>query len=190
MPLVLALEPDPRQAEALTPIVDQVGAELVVAASTDVAMRALGGRVPNLVLLSALLPPADESAINDYLRARADAACIETLTIPLLASADDGRTAKRGFWAGLRKSRTSDPTLGCQPEVFAEQIRAYLERACEMRAALANRIPADAHTDARPSTEETTLAPGLAGGSAAYAPTSDEQHALSPAGWQQARVAE
>ena len=108
MPLVLALEPDPRQAEALTPIVEhQVGAELVIAASTDAAVRALGGRLPDLVLISAFLPPADEAAINDLLRARAETARVETLTIPLLASADDGRGAKRGFWAGLRRSRSS-----------------------------------------------------------------------------------
>ena len=87
MPLVLALEPDLRQAEALRPILERVGADLVLARSREDAVRALALRVPDLILVSALLSPRDEAEFTGYLRTVEDKAHLQTLSIPFLALA-------------------------------------------------------------------------------------------------------
>ena len=77
MPLVLALEPDPRQAQALKQILEQrVGAELVLADSKDSAIAALAQRIPDLILVTALLSPRDEAELTDHLRTLEGAAHI------------------------------------------------------------------------------------------------------------------
>ncbi len=87
MAIVLAIEPDRRQAAHLTAIVrHQVGAELVIADTTEGALDAIGNRVPDLVLVPALLSPQDDAALAAALRVIAAAAHVRTLTIPVLAS--------------------------------------------------------------------------------------------------------
>ena len=66
MPLILAIEPDKRQATQLRSIVKaQLQAELVLADSAERALAALGDRVPDLILTSALLLPKDEMALHE-----------------------------------------------------------------------------------------------------------------------------
>ena len=102
MPLVLALEPDLRQAEALAPILQRIGAELVLARSRDDAVRALALRVPDLILVSALLSPPDEAEFTSYLQTLPDTAHLQTLSLPLLAQASPLQPAKRRrFGLGL-----------------------------------------------------------------------------------------
>jgi hypothetical protein len=61
MSIVLAIEPDRRQAAHLTAIVRQlVDAQLVLADTTEGALDAIGNRVPDLVLVPALLSPQDD----------------------------------------------------------------------------------------------------------------------------------
>src|SRR6188474_62568 len=88
MPIILAIEPDRRQRDALTAVVRQrVGAELILADTTERALEAIGNRVPDLVLVPALLSPTDDAALAAALRVIAAAAHVRTLTIPVLASA-------------------------------------------------------------------------------------------------------
>ena len=143
MPLVLALEPDLRQAEALVPILERVGAELVLARSRDDAVRALALRVPDLILVSALLSPRDEAEFTSHLQTVPDTDHLQTLSIPILAVTPASQPAKRRrFGIGrLLSKETRSAATGCAPEVFAEEIRAYLERAGELKAQAVNRIP-------------------------------------------------
>ena len=61
MSLVLALEPDPKQAAVLKQVVrDRVGAQLVLADSKDAALAAIAERVPDLILVTNLMSPRDE----------------------------------------------------------------------------------------------------------------------------------
>ncbi|MGH7634114.1 MAG: hypothetical protein ACRENC_10325, partial [Gemmatimonadaceae bacterium] len=84
---MLAIEPDRRQAAHLTAIVrNQVGVELVVADTTEGALDAIGNRVPDLVLVPALLSPQDDAALAAALRVIAAAAHVRTLTIPVLSN--------------------------------------------------------------------------------------------------------
>jgi hypothetical protein len=130
MPLILAIEPDKRQAAHITTMArHRLHAELVLADSAERGLVALGGRVPDLILTPALLPPQDETALADGLR-RLDerAAHVQTLTIPLLALPRRSSPA-RGMLSALRRERPESSGEGCDPAVFAEQITAYLERA-------------------------------------------------------------
>ena len=125
MPLVLALEPDLRQAEALAPILERVGAELVLARSREDAVRALALRVPDLILVSALLSPRDEAEFTSYLRTRPDTAHLQTLSIPILALAPSvgaGKTPALRHRAPVVERDGRAPS-GCAPDVFADEIQ-------------------------------------------------------------------
>jgi hypothetical protein len=136
MPLILAIEPDKRQATQLRSIAKaHLEAELVLADSAERALAALGDRVPDLVLTSALLLPKDEMALHERLRSLAGAAShVQTLTIPMLATPQQSKSVG-GMLSSLRgKSKKFNPTEGCDPAVFAEQCAEYLERARAERA--------------------------------------------------------
>jgi hypothetical protein len=135
MPIILAIEPDRRQRDALTAVVRQrVGAELILADTTEHALEAIGNRVPDLVLVPALLSPQDDAALAAALRVIAAAAHVRTLTIPVLA-AHTAEAKPSGLLSRWRRGRTeSQATDGCDPAVFAEQISAYLKESAAERA--------------------------------------------------------
>src|SRR5690348_2205463 len=107
MPLILAIEPDRRQANQLTALVrGRLHADLVLGDSADRALAALGDRVPDLILTAALLSPKDEAALGQRLRElNGVAAHVQTLTIPVLASAANNGHGFRavGFLSALRR---------------------------------------------------------------------------------------
>src|SRR3954466_15416845 len=123
MPIILAIEPDRRQRRALDAVVHQrVGAELILADTTEHALEAIGNRMPDLVLVPALLSPQDDAALAAALRVIAAAAHVRTLTIPVLASGVK-RAPSGGMLAKWRKPRAASPEPdGCDPAVFGEQI--------------------------------------------------------------------
>lgn len=148
MPLILAIEPDRRQASQLSATVRaHLRAELIVAESAGPALAALGDRVPDLILLSALLPARDEAAVAERLRLDAAAAHVQTLTIPWLATPEPPLAMGRGVLSALIGDRSAEDDQGCDPAIFAEQCAAYLERAVserEQRAVMASIGRADA----------------------------------------------
>src|SRR5262245_42261751 len=135
LPLILAIEPNRRQASALSGTVRaHLRAELIVAESAGPAFAALGDRVPDLILLSALLPGKDEAAVAERLRLDAAAAHVQTLTIPWLATPEPPLAMGRGVLSALIGDRSSEEDQGgCDPSIFAEQCAAYLERAISER---------------------------------------------------------
>jgi CheY-like chemotaxis protein len=132
MSLILAVEPDKRQAKQLSSVVRQhVRAEFVVAESGAAALAALGNRVPDLILTPPLLPPKDEAVLTGWLRDLGDAAAhVQTLAIPILAdpSARKGEQGSSSIFGRMR-DQAPDAAPGCDPGVFADQIRVYLDRA-------------------------------------------------------------
>jgi hypothetical protein len=135
MSLILAVEPDRRQAAHLTHIVRQrVGAELILAETTELALASIGNRVPDLILVPALMSPQDDAALAAALRVIATAAHVQMLTTPLFATAPPA-PRMRGVLAAFRRSKpAAPPTDGCDPAEFAQQISSYLESAAEHRA--------------------------------------------------------
>jgi hypothetical protein len=136
MPIILAIEPDRRQRHALGAVVRQrVGAELILADTTERALEAIGNRVPDLVLVPALLSPQDDAALAAALRVIAAAAHVRTLTIPVLATETKASEPRTGLLARWRRGRDASPAPdGCDPAVFADQVTAYLAEAAAARA--------------------------------------------------------
>src|SRR6266851_5834470 len=136
MSIILAIEPDRRQAGHVAAVVRQrVGAELILADTTEGALDAIGSRVPDLVLVPALLSPQDDAALAAALRVIAAAAHVRTLTIPVFSNGT-AHSQGGGLLARFRRGRSETTSVGCDPAVFAEQITDYLREAAAEREAL------------------------------------------------------
>lgn len=131
MSLILAIEPNKSQAHQLSALVrSHLKAELVTAATASAGLSALGDRIPDLILTPALLGLRDETALTERLRELGSAAShVQTLAVPILAS------GSRGTGGLLGRKQKGDSDHGCDPAVFAEQIRVYLQRASVERRA-------------------------------------------------------
>ena len=121
--LVLAIEPDLRQATILKRIVrDKVHADVAVVESPDAARAAIGTRIPDVLLLSALLSPRDEDELIAHLRGLDGADHIQTHTIPQLAStAADQEPGGRRSLLGVFKRKKEAPqpiVTGCDPDLL------------------------------------------------------------------------
>src|SRR5260370_20134106 len=129
MAIVLAIEPDRRQAAHLAAIVrQQVGADLVIADTTEGALDAIGNRVPDLVLVPALLSPQDDAALAAALRVIAAAAHVRTLTIPVFSNGTS-HSQGGGLLARFRRGRSETTSVSCDPAVFAAPLTGYLRPA-------------------------------------------------------------
>jgi hypothetical protein len=137
--LVLAVEPDLRQGEILTRVIrEKVHADLVLVESRDAALSALAGRTPDVVLLTALLSPRDEDELLGHLRRMPNSGHIQTHTIPQLASGEAPRNVPSGggLLSKLRKKKKKAddaPIAGCDPALFASEVRSYVKRAEELK---------------------------------------------------------
>lgn len=144
MSLILAIEPNKNQAHQLNALVRQhLKAELVTAPTAAAALAALGDRIPDVVLTPALFGLRDEAALTERLRQLgSDGSHVQTLAIPILAP-----TAARGATNGLlgrKKDKGAEGNVGCDPAVFADQIKIYLQRASVERRAQASEVTARA----------------------------------------------
>ncbi|MGE0705894.1 MAG: hypothetical protein AB7F99_03515 [Vicinamibacterales bacterium] len=133
MPLLLAIEPDSRQAEWIGQQArGPLGAELIVTDSVAAALRAMEKRVPDLILTSLLLSPRDEATLQDRLRwLDGQGIRVQTLVIPVLAEPSADASGGGGMFSRLRKLRpgaSHGASAGCDPAVFGQQIAEYLER--------------------------------------------------------------
>jgi CheY-like chemotaxis protein len=137
MPIVLAIEPDLRQAAIIKRIVrDKIHADVVVVDSRDAALDAIRTSVPDVLLLSALLSPRDEDELIAHLRLLDGAEHLQTHTIPQLAgSSEDRETGRsRGLLGMFSRKKDPEPVVsGCDPDLFAEEIRTYLQHAHEKK---------------------------------------------------------
>ena len=137
-PFVLALEPDHRQASVLKRVIrDRVHAELMVVDSRDAAIAATSARVPDVILLTALLSPRDEQELIAHLRGLAGAEHVQTHTIPQLASSaqdSDAGQETGGLFGKLRRKKATETIPGCDPAAFADEVGTFIARAQEMKA--------------------------------------------------------
>ena len=148
-PLVLAIEPDLRQAAIVKRIVrEKVQADVAVVDSRDAALEAMRTSVPDVLLLSALLSPRDENELIAHLRTLEHVQHLQTHTIPQLASSigPEDEKRSRGLLSSFRRRKASGAApSGCDPDLFAEEIRTYLQRASDKKRELrdtATRQPA------------------------------------------------
>lgn len=137
MSLILAVEPDRRRGRQLASLVRRhTTADIVVAQSGAAAVSAIGPRIPDLILTPPLLSPHDESLVTTWLRDLGDAAAhVQTLAVPILSDSDvtSGEAAGSILGKLLDRNESSNGGHGCDPSVFADQIKTYLERAAAER---------------------------------------------------------
>ena len=139
MALIVAIEKNGQQAAQLKSIVQGIGAELVLAQSAEHAFEAVENRVPDLILIPLLLSPQDDAALANRLRQLGHAGShIRTLSIPILATPCESPGGKLSI---LRVAKEKDGPLGCAPEVFAGQLREYLDGAARDKEWAAARAP-------------------------------------------------
>jgi CheY-like chemotaxis protein len=132
MSLILVVDPDSRHAAQVASMGRKhLKAEFVTADTGFRALEVLADRVPDIVLTAPLLPGRDEAVLSDYLRGLGDAgAHVQTLTIPILSVGSAPQHSIRGRF---RRDRSTPASDGCDPEVFAEQVSEYLQRAHKAR---------------------------------------------------------
>ena len=189
-PLVLAIEPDLRQAAIVKRIVrEKVLADVTVVDSRDAALEAMRATVPDVLLISALLSPRDEDELFAHLRTLQHAEHLQTHTIPQLASTigHDDEKPSRGLLSAFRRRKGSGSApAGCDPDLFADEIRTYLQRASEKKREL-RESPArePAITMAATAANAPPPAHPAGGGPDAAAP---ESSWASPFEWRPART--
>ncbi len=130
MAFILAIQPDPQQASALKRALRQLmNVQTAVVDSKDAALAAIDTRVPDLILLDALMAPGDDEHLAACLRALPDAGHVQTIRIPRLQLAPASDAAQpKARWISLAKSRPQ-LALECDPRMFAADVLEYLSRA-------------------------------------------------------------
>jgi CheY-like chemotaxis protein len=99
---ILAVEPDALSADRLRAILaDRTVAEVVIADTAEEAVAALGVRVPDLLLVSAILPPLVEEQVMLHLKRLDPEGKVPILTLPPAAVAPEPE--ERGFLSFLRR---------------------------------------------------------------------------------------
>ncbi len=171
-PLVLAIEPDLRQAAIIKRIVrEKVLADVTVVDTREAAIEAMRTCMPDVLLLSALLSPRDEDELITHLKTLEHASHLQTHTIPQLASAlQSEERGGRGLLSAFRRKKDPGPAAGCDPDLFADEIRVFLKRAEEKK----HQLQDSNHTapDMRPSPAGTPKAAAPVDGDAAEAQAS------------------
>ena len=133
MSLILGIESDRRQAMHLTQIARRLGAELILAETFEGALPAVGSRVPDLILVPALLSPEDESSLKFVLRTIDGAGHVQVLTTPLFAALPR-RSSARGMLPKFLRGRDDESVGGSEHDEFAHHIASYLQEAAHKRA--------------------------------------------------------
>jgi hypothetical protein len=130
MPLLLAFQPDPIQASALRDALrDQIRGEVVVVESIDTALATIDCRIPDVILLPALMPPAEEDYLMAYISTVPGADHVQTIGIPRFERRDVENLPTRSFFRWQRPQPHDARAVGCDSGVFARDVVDYLTRA-------------------------------------------------------------
>jgi hypothetical protein len=120
--IVLAVEPDPRLAARLRQVVrDQVHADLKIVRSVELAIEALQTDPPDLILLPALVSPADEARLVDVLRNLPGCSHIEMLITPAFEEEPETVTPRGWRRWGTRRAVNSSRGVD-ERRLFAERL--------------------------------------------------------------------
>jgi hypothetical protein len=132
MSWLLVVQPDSVQADALREALRTLALEnVVIAESLDDALSSIDLRVPDVILLPALIPASVEDYVIAYLGTIPSAGHVQFLGLPRLGRSDDAvqhQTRSRFPWR-RRQERRAIGTPGCDPDVFARDVIAYLASA-------------------------------------------------------------
>ena len=132
--LILAVQTDSAQAARLVHALrERVKAEVVVVSTTDAALSVIDKHVPDVILLHALVLPAEEEYLIAYLRTLRNADHVQIITVPQLESSSDRDRAKPFLLRGLKQRSARIGAVGCDSRLFAADVVGYLRRAYEIQ---------------------------------------------------------
>ena len=132
--LILAVQPDSAQARHLRHALrERVQGEVVVVDSPDAALSVIDKHVPDVILLHALMLPAEEDYLVAYLRTLPNTDHVQTITIPQLESSSDCDRPKHSLFGGLKRRSARMSAVGCDSRLFAADVVGYLTRAHEIQ---------------------------------------------------------
>ena len=111
-------------------------ADLILVESRDAAIASIDQQIPDVILLTALMSPRDEDELVSHLRRLGAAEHLQTHTIPLLSGPRDPDPSSKGggLLGKFRKKKEAPPIAGCDPVLFADEVRAFVARAAELKA--------------------------------------------------------
>ena len=139
---ILAIEPDSRTGIVLQRILDKraLRADLKVVRTIEAALGSIAGHVPDLILTSTFLPPADLARLTDELRRRLDATHTQIISTPHALEEPEGPFYDdSGRVLRFPRPRSPRGAFYCDPVVLRHQVDEYLEQARALRAAAADR---------------------------------------------------
>ena len=129
-PSILAIEPDPDRAHALTQLVhDYIDARVVVSASADVAVAVIAKQMPDLILMSAFTPPSEERTLIEFLRQTTEVNVPVLMVWPIFEQRSEKTSVSSSLYRVLRRT----PQAGAAPmrDAIGARIRVALETARE-----------------------------------------------------------
>jgi hypothetical protein len=133
---VLAVEPDAKQRRILEQALQgRIRGKLVMVKSTEAALEALVGAIPDVVLVSPLLPPRTEDQFVEHLRALGvDASHLQLLSIPRFGDGHPPSQKKKNFSSlGLKEQTNASAMADPVASAFADEVAAYLNQLSESR---------------------------------------------------------
>lgn len=162
---VLVVEPDPARLGALEEMLRPSRSfQLEIVANADEAMRAMARRLPDLLMTSTFLSPADVSAVTDYVRQVCRGWRLPIVDLPFFDSgiaviSKAPRFRVFGFGFRRRQPVVVRPRVD-EGKRLREHIEQYLQQAVTEPEPLRDRLDAPLSTA---STDSTWLVPAAAG---------------------------
>ena len=129
LPSILAIEPNPDRAHALTQLVhDCIDAKVVVSASASVAVAVIARQAPELILMSAFTPPHEERVLIEFLRQTNQVNVPVLMVWPIFETHSERASLSSSLYRVLRRSRAAETVpmrdaLGARMRVALETAR-------------------------------------------------------------------
>lgn len=145
---ILFIEPDSGRATTLRGIFRQDGnIDVEIVGSVPAALRSLAVQIPDLLLTSTFLPPADEASLTAHVKGMPAARHLPMITVPYFVDAEEASRSETSNAKVLtflgRRPGWAPPR--CDVRTLREQIEGYLSHARK------NRLEADSHLLSDPS---------------------------------------
>jgi hypothetical protein len=133
---ILAIEPDAERARQLRDLFrEHATVDLQIVTRTSHALRAMADRVPDLVITSTFLPPAEEVELAAQVRQRPDALHVQIISVPYFIDADQAPVPESAYSNVLRFLTRRQATIRpqCDTATLRRQIEEYLAQAVAAR---------------------------------------------------------
>jgi hypothetical protein len=135
---ILAIEPDTERAGVLRDTLrDYTAVELTIVSRTEDGLRSIAAQVPDLVITSTFLPPAEEAELSAQVRRLPHASHVQIIGVPYFVDAEPGSPQESRSSNVLRFLRRPRPTIRprCDTATRCRQIQEYLDQAVARRRA-------------------------------------------------------